>query len=227
MSEETIFSEINEELRSERMKNLWRQYGPWVIGVAVLIVVGVGANEGWRWYQSSVAENSSESFYSAFESFDDGDLAAAQESLNETISTGSGQYPDLAHFAQAALLAENGETEAALAAYDSLSTTLSNQDLRDLANLFAASLMVDGADVNAVQSRLVALLGADHPLRNAARELLALTQYAAGDGAAAYQTFEQIEADPATATDLLQRVDLFKAQLLSEGAVAPETAQTE
>lgn len=227
MSEETIFSEINDELRSERNKNLWRQYGPWVIGVAVLIVVAVGANEGWRLYQNSVAEASSDSFYDAFIAFDDGDISAAQNALNETVATGSGDYPQLAQFAQAAILAEQGDTAAALVAYDSLATTLSDQSLRDLASLQGTALMVDEGDVGAVQSRLLAMLTPEHPLRFSAHELLALTRYAAGDVDAAQQTFEIIRTDPLAGQDLLQRIELFNAQLVAEGASSAEASDAQ
>ncbi|MCB1516880.1 MAG: tetratricopeptide repeat protein [Hyphomicrobiaceae bacterium] len=219
MSEETIFQEVSEELRSERMRNLWRRYGPWIIGVAVLIVVGVAANEGWQWYKNSVAAASSDKFYSAIQALDDGDIADAQSRLNETIADGVDGYPDLARFAQAAILAEQGERKAALAAYDSLSTTLSDPDLRDLAALQAVSLMVDDGDVGAVEARLTALLAPDNGLHNVARELLALTQYAAGDKQAAHQTFSQIKADPLAGQNQLQRIELFDAQLTAEGVV--------
>ena len=35
MSNENIIREIDEELRSDRMRNLWRNFGPYVIGAAV------------------------------------------------------------------------------------------------------------------------------------------------------------------------------------------------
>ena len=35
MSEDTIFQEVNEELRRDRMRSGWRRYGAYVIGAAV------------------------------------------------------------------------------------------------------------------------------------------------------------------------------------------------
>ena len=45
MSNENFISEINEELRSDRLRNFWRRYGSWVITAMVLIVVVVAGNE--------------------------------------------------------------------------------------------------------------------------------------------------------------------------------------
>ncbi|MCB9994770.1 MAG: tetratricopeptide repeat protein [Hyphomicrobiaceae bacterium] len=217
MTEERIFQEVTEELRSERMRNLWRQYGPWVIGIAILIVLGVAVNEGWQWYKSSVSAASSDRFYSAIDALDGGDIADAQARLNDTIANGSDGYPDLARFGQAAILAEQGDKQAALTAYDALATSLSDPDLRDLAALQAVALMVDDGDVGAVQTRLIAMLAPENALHNVARELLALTQYAAGDKLAAHRTLAEIKSDPLADPNQLQRIELFDGQLVAEG----------
>ena len=53
MSNETIFREVDEELRGDRLRSFWKRFGPWVIGGAVAIVVLVALNEGWAWWQNS------------------------------------------------------------------------------------------------------------------------------------------------------------------------------
>lgn len=224
MSEDSIFTEVSEELRSERMRNMWRRFGPWVIGAAVLIVVLVAANEGWRWYQNSVAATSSDQFYTAFDLANGGDVAGAQDQFNQLIADGSGKYPVLGQFAQAALLASDGKSDEALAAYDAIATTQSDQHLRDLAFLFAANTLVDEGDVAGVEARLGGLMSPDNALRNAAREIFGLTQYAAGDADAARVTFRAIFDDNLASREQLQRVQLYDAQLQAEGAADPEVA---
>src|SRR6185437_4056327 len=135
MSDETIFSEVSEELRRDRMHKAWRRYGPYLIGAAVLVVLVVAANEGWSWFQSGNASRSSDQFYAALDVENGGDLAAAQKALDQVIAQGSGQYPLLAKFKQASLLARQGKNDAALAAYDALASGQGNQRLRELALL--------------------------------------------------------------------------------------------
>ena len=48
-----IFSEVDEEVRRERLKQLWDKYSLLIIAVAVLIVAGIG---GWRAYEYWVAQ---------------------------------------------------------------------------------------------------------------------------------------------------------------------------
>lgn len=226
MSEETIFSEVDEELRSERMRNLWRRFGPWVIGAAVAVVVLVAANEGWRWYQTSNASRSSDLFYAATDLAEAGDIEGAKAALLVVVAEGSGQYPLLAQFRQAALLAEDGDIDGAVLAYDALSTSLSNQRMRDMALLMAAYALVDKADVAAVESRIVGLLAPNNPLHAIAREALGLAHYASGSINAAREQFEQIAADPTGSLDVQGRVHVYLQQLIAEGAVAPDVAES-
>ena len=202
MTEERIFSEIDEELRSDRMKSLWRRFGPWIIGAAVLVVLLVAINEGWRWYKNDQAARSSEQFYSAMDLLTGGDLFAANEALNQTIASGSGQYPLLARFAQASILAGEGKIEEAVAAYDALATASTNNRLRELALLLASSLLVDSADIVGIQSRLAGLMAPDNPYQGSARETLGLAYYRAGDLEAAQREFAEVVANPNTPVEL-------------------------
>lgn len=217
MSEDSIFREVDEELRSERMHALWRRFGPIVIGAAVAVVVLVGANEGWRWYKDTNSARSSDLLYAAFTSAEAGDTVAAQEALNVTIEQGSGQYPLLAQFRQAALLLEDGKTQEAVAAYDALSTTAEDKRLRELAFVLAAQALVDSGDVAGIEARVGGILSSEGALQGTAREALGLAQYKAGDLAAALETFELIIADPSTVSNQIGRIQIYIAQLAAEG----------
>jgi hypothetical protein len=162
MSNETIFSEVDEELRRERMRKLWRQFGPYIIGAAVAVVIAVGLNEGWQWWQNSNAARSSDQFYAALELAEAGDVAGAQTALDGVVASGSGNYPLLAQFRKAALLG--------------------------------------------------------------ALEAIGLTQYKAGDINGALSTFETIAADASTSSEIRQRVQVYIAQLVAEGATTSDPA---
>lgn len=221
MAEDSIFSEVDDELRSDRMSAMWRTFGPWIIGAAAFIVLLVAANEGWRWYQNDIAGKSSDQFYSAMELVTDGDFDAANIALNQTIASGTGEYPTLARFAQASMLAQQGKADEAVAAYDALANVQTNTRMREMALLLAASSLVDSGDVAGVNSRIAGLLTPLNPLRNVAREALGLAYYANADLDQARVEFAAIIADPAVSLDLLRRVQLYEAQLIAQGAADP------
>jgi len=227
MSNENIIREIDEEIRSDRMRNLWKRFGAWIIGAAVLIVVVVAVNEGWQWYQSNNSSASSQQFYEALELADGTDVAAAQDALNGVIAANHGGYPSLARFRSAALLARDGKAAEAAAAYDAIANSESNKHLRSLAFVLAATLLVDSGDVAQVEARVGGLTTGTDPMRNAAREVLGLAKYKAGDLTGARESFEAVLADPLASSEARQRLQIYLAQLISEGVAPAEPAAEE
>lgn len=224
MSQDNIFREVDEELRSDRMRAMWRRFAPYVIGAAVGVVALVAVNEGWTWYHSNNAAQSSDELYAAFTLIDGGDLPAAQAQLDQLIADGSGSYPTLAMFRKAGLLAREGKIDEAVAAYDSLANTQSNARMRELALVLAGSLLVDNGTLAEVEARIGTVATDGNPLRNAAREALGLAQYKAGEYAAAQANFEAVVNDPMVNGTTRNRMSYYLAQLLSQGEVAPDAA---
>lgn len=221
MSNDNIIREIDEELRSDRMRNLWRRFGIWVIAAGAAIVLAVAVNEGWQWYQSTNSSASSDQFYSALELAEGSDIPAAQDALNKVIAANHGGYPVLARFRSAALLAKDGKTAEAIAAYDAIATAESNRYLRELALALAGNLLVDGGDVAQVEQRVGGLISGNGPMRNAARESLGLAKYKAGDLDGARASFEEVIADPLASSQQRQRLQIYLTQLIAEGATPP------
>jgi hypothetical protein len=221
MSNDTIFREVDEELRGDRMRKFWKRFGPYVIGAAVAIVLLVAINEGWSWWQNSQASAASDKFYSALEIADGTDVAAAQKAFEEVEAGSPAGYATLAKFRLAGLLAKEGKTDEAIAAYDVLATDESNQQLKALALVFAANLFVDRGDVAAVEQRIQGLAAGDNALRNAARETIGLAQFKAGQLDAAVVTLNQILADPLTNQEMGGRIQVYVSQLIAMGAKNP------
>jgi hypothetical protein len=221
---DNIFREVDEELRNERLRALWNRYGIFIIAGAVAIVLVVAGNEAYKWWQGSTAARSSDLFQTALDDIAAGDLAAGQEALDTTIAEASGRYPMLARFRAASLMAEQGRTADAIAAYDELAGTVDNPRVRELALLYASYLLVDDGDVAGVTSRVGGMLFPDHPMRNIAREVLGLANYRAGDLDAAMGLFRSILDDPQTSQQLGTRAAIYLAQLAAEGHTLPEPA---
>ena len=221
MSSDMLIQEVDEELRRDRMRKLWRQTGPWIIAAAVAVVLGVAAYEGWTWWQKTQSASSSDQFYAATKLADGTDFAAAKKALDDVIAKGSGGYPVLAQFREAALLAQQGKTDDAVAAYDALSSSINNTHLRELALVLAGNLLVDKGDVAAVEQRVGGLMTPASPMRNAAREEMGLVQYKAGKLDDAMKSFEAVVDDPLSSRDEQSRVQIYMLQLEAEGAKPP------
>lgn len=222
MSNDSFINEVNDELRSERNRKLWRTYGPWVIGACIAVVLMVAVNEGWRWWQASTSSASAQKFYDAMALVDSDDLAGAQQALDRIEAEGSGGYPMLARFREAGLMAREGRLAEAAAAYDALAAGQNDRHLRELALVLAGFALVDGGDVAAVQQRVAGIAGsADSPLRGAAREAVALAKVQAGDLAGAVADIDAAITDPAISQDLRTRLEIYRTQLIAQGAPVP------
>src|SRR5690606_8174532 len=124
MSEDSFLREVEEELRSDKLKAFWRRFAPFIIGAAVLIVLLVAANEIWKWWSSNTAATASDQYYAAADLAGQGDIEGAQAAFAELQASGPAGYATLARFQEAALLAESGDIEGAIAAYDALAASL-------------------------------------------------------------------------------------------------------
>ncbi|WP_338607170.1 tetratricopeptide repeat protein [Pelagibacterium nitratireducens] len=222
MSDDSFLREVEEELRSDKLKAFWRRFAPFIIGGAVLIVLLVGANEVWKWYRSSTAANASDQYYAAVEMADSGDVAGAQAAFAELEASGPAGYGILARFQEAALLAEQGDPQGAIEAYDALAASLDQRRLRELAYILGGYLAVDHLDVGAVEQRVGGLTGEDSAMRNSAREALGLAHYKAGNLEEARINFEAMAADPNAGQDIQLRAFIYLEQLASTGVDVSE-----
>jgi len=216
MSEESFLREVEDELRSDRLRSFWRRFAPFVIGAAVLVVLAVAGNELWNWWRSSQATAAAERFYAASNLAEAGDTDGAIAAFRAIADDGPQGYATLASFREAALLGSTGDTQGAVAIYDTLGNSAPEARLRELALVLAAYLLVDSGDVPAVQTRIAGIIDGNSPMRLAAREALGLAQYRAGDIDAARASFETLASEAGANQDLQGRALVYLEFLSSE-----------
>ena len=102
-----IFDEIEEDLRRDRLTLLWHRYGNYIVGLAVLIIVGVAGNQGFDYWKDSRAQAAGNAFFDAVIADDPLD---ALKSISSELPEG---YKMLAKFRMAALQAKNGNEKEA------------------------------------------------------------------------------------------------------------------
>ena len=98
-----VFDEVEEELRKERYQEIFRKWGPWVLGAAVAVIAGVA---GYQWYsaaQTRSAEAAGARMLEAVETYADGEIATAQAHLETLAADSPRGYQTLALMQQAAI----------------------------------------------------------------------------------------------------------------------------
>lgn len=206
-----IFDEVDEEVRRERLKKLWDRYGYLMVALAVLLVVGVGAWQGYEKWQAKKSAEFGAQFTAAAILSEQGKHEEAEKAFARIAAEGTSGYRVLASLREAAQLAER-DPKAAVAAYDDIAAkNAGGQLLRDFAAVRAAMLLVDTAPFSELAHRLEPLAQSDAPFRHSARELLAFAAWKAGDMAAVRKWSQLVREDSESPSSLRERVDILLA----------------
>jgi hypothetical protein len=207
-----IFREIDEDIRREHYKRLWDRFGPYVIGLAVLIVAVTAGWRLWEYWQQRAAEATGDRFVAALALAEAGRNDQAVAALEQIAADGSGLYPVLADFRVASELAARGDNEGAVAAFDAIAAASRTPDLlRSIARLRAALILVDTASLADLEDRIGDLAATGAPWRHSAREILGLAAWRAGDLVTARNYYEQIASDQEKPADLQTRAQFMLA----------------
>ena len=201
-----IFDEINNELKQDRQAVLWRRYGKYVIGVAVLIIALVGARQGYVYWKEARDGAAATAYYQAASIEDVGEALQAAEN---TLTSG---YRVLADFTIARKLAEQGRSSDAEAAFFALAERNDIDGFyRDAALLLSVMHAPENANSDDLLARLSILTDTAGPLQGLALEQaagLALKGARAQDAAAFLEKITTLSEVPSS---LRQRA----AQLLT------------
>ena len=201
--------EVDDELRQDKLKSVWRRFGTILISGAVAIVLGVAAWTGYTQWSDSKANASGDRFLSALDAARAGNSDEALKGLTALEADGTGAYPLLARFRSATLTAAK-DPKAAVAAFDAVAADSSvAEPLRDIATLRAAYLLVDHGTYAEVAQRAEALSADGNPMRYSALEALGLSAYKTGDNANAQKLFETITADSAAPAGIASRAQIM------------------
>jgi hypothetical protein len=212
-AQEALFREVEEDLRAEQMRKLWQRFGGYVIGAAVLVVAVVAGFQGWTAWQASVRADEAERFYAAVEGTGPDD-PGARAALGALAADGRTGYATLAALRNATALARDGETAAAIAAYDALSGDGGLPvPVRDLAAMLAALYAMDEEPAGSIRGRLTPLTADDSPWRFMALEMLARLDLREGDMATAVQVFADLSQNRNAPTGVRARASEMLAMI--------------
>jgi hypothetical protein len=220
-SDDTFIREVNEELRSEQLQTAWKRFRPFIIGLAVLIVVGVAGSSLYQWWEARESSASGDRFLTAIKAANDKQTEEAAKQLEQLSKDGFGSYPVLARMRLATLKAEKGDAKGAIADFLAI-----GQDggvpkaMRNVAKLRAGWLMVDTASYEEISGQVEELAAASSAVRHSAREMLGLSAYKAGNYAKAREWMQQIADDNDAPAGARTRARMILALIKASGKLA-------
>lgn len=226
MSDNSFFREVDEAVRHDRFKALWDKYGVYILVGATLIIASVASYKGWVYWRDRQAQEAGAEFTQALTLETGKDEAKAREAFSSLAESGPSGYRVLARFQLAANEAKAGETDKAVATYDTLVTDGKvDPILQGLATVRAAGLRIDSADYAEMERRLKGLIDTNSPWRFSARELLGLSAYSHDDLPAAQTQFTALASDQGTPPNLRERANVLLALIAGTLAASGATAK--
>lgn len=192
--QDSLFREIEEDLRHERWTKLWKRYGTYASGAVLALVLSVAGYQGWRAYDITTRQSDGERFAAALKLAGDKQTQAAAEAFAGMAADATAGYALLARFQEAALMAQRGEP--AVAAYADLAQDPGVDAVyRDLAVILGAFHEINGPGTGDLSARLAPLTADGNPWRHSAKELTAVLAVRTGDRTKARALFTALAAD--------------------------------
>jgi hypothetical protein len=203
-----IFHEVEEDLRRDQAAAIWKKYGSYIIGAALLLVLAVAAHWGWTKYSTNQQLQASADFLSAASTKD---LKARETALAKVVAEG-GTYGVLARFRLAETAVESGDKAKARGILGEIAKDGSaDKALRDLALIQAGLLELEVGKPGAAAELVKDLTKEGEPYRLSALEVTGLAAVAAGDKEKAKTTFETLkktaDAEAVAGSGFAQRAD--------------------
>jgi hypothetical protein len=203
-----IFHEVEEDLRRDQAAAIWKKYGSYFVGAALLLVLAVAAHWGWNKYTANQQMQASADFLSAASN---SDLEQREAALG-TIAAEGGTYGVLARFRLAETAIEGGDKTKARGILGEIAKDAgADKALRDLASIQAALLELEVGKPEAAADLVKDLTEEGEAYRLSALEVTGLAAVAAGDKAKAKTTFETLkktaETEGAPGSGFVQRAE--------------------
>ena len=214
---DSFIEEVSEEVRRDRMFDLFRRYG-WIAVAAVLLLVGGAAwNEWSRSQQQTQAEALGDAVVAALQLEDAAQRAAALQDIQSQTADGQAMVQLLS---AAELAADNRASDA----LTQLAAVRDNDEVQSIYRQIAAFKFLvipnSGSSVEDRQSGLEALISSGSALRVLAEEQLALLDIELGNEADAVARLQRLLEDSEITPGVRRRVTQL---ITSLGATPGET----
>ena len=229
-----VFYEVDEQLRSARLKSLFRRGWPFAVGLLALILAAALGVWAWRAYQARAEGENSQSYADALQALGTGDARDAQTKFAALAKDGTPAYRALALMQEAGIRLKAEDAKGAAALFDQAATVARDPLTADGARLRAAFLLMDGAPYDQVHARLQPLTLPGRPFRMLAREALAVEELATGRAPQAKGDFQVLSlssdvsdasrARAAAALGMIQSGGAANLSAIAQGAVGLKPA---
>ena len=193
---ETFLREVDENLRRDQLRDFFKTYGNWLIGVVALFLAASGGFIWWNQHEAQRSGAEVEKLAQIYKDIGSGNMAQAPQQLDELTKSGSKTVRASAQFARAALALQESDSKLAISIYKSIADEGGlPRPYRDAALIRQTTLEFDQLQPQDVITRLQPLAKPGEPWFGTAGEMTALALVKQGKRQEAGQLFAAIAQD--------------------------------
>ncbi len=190
-----VFREVDEAVRQDQLKLIWKRYGWLIMGVGLAVILGVGGYHAYQAYKADQRATASDAYAEALQLAREGKVQQSLDGLAALADPADGEVGSLAAFARARVLAGEGKTDEAIQIWDQLAANdAAGPSFKAAALVLSVENQMDKGDPVALMARLQPLLADGQPFHAAAMELTALLALQQGDKARARELLTQLSS---------------------------------
>lgn len=206
--------EIDEELKWDRLVKLAKNYGVYVIGGILAIILGTSGYVYWNYHQQQYREAESDKYTYALNLQVEGKTTEALEALKKLEADG-GSYGMLALFQRAAILIHKPETKTeAIAIYkDMIQQRTIDRRYRNLAIIFYVQAELDTGNAEELKKLLQEAYVGTNMWPDITAELTALLALRMGDTEQARSILDDLVASKHASESIRMRCDALLQSL--------------
>lgn len=188
-----VFREVDEAVRQDQLKQVWKRYGWLILGIGLAVILGVGGYHAWKGYQADRRTEASDAYADALQLARTGKVQESLDALGKLADPTDGEVGTLAAFARARVLAGEGKLDEAVQIWDQLAASdAAGPSFKAAALVLSVQNQMDTGDAAALAARLQPLLAEGQPFRATAMEMTALLALKQGDEARAKELLTQL-----------------------------------
>ena len=208
-----IFSEVDQNVREERLAGLWVRWRPFVYGSVAVLIGSVAINEFLIKPQAEAARAArSAELDAAVKALEDGQYEEAEAAFKAIVAKESKLSPLAAHYLAQVQLEGRGDAAAAAETLAAIGGTQGGPYER-LALLKTAYFRADTLTLPELEATLGTLVTEDTAMGALSRELVAAKAYATGDVARARTEYNRLKFDAAAPAGVVQRAEIALAAI--------------
>ena len=202
-----VFQEVDEELREEKYKSIWRKFRYYVIGGLILFILGIATNAFWKDYNLKEINDRSEKFFTAIEMAQEDKVNAITllEKFANQEERNSEYNALIARFTEAAIRRSEKDFNGALLIYQSLEDNNISNFYEDYAKLSSVEMLIALNNKKDAKLILDDLISNTSELKYIAMEYLGYLEIDEGNFSKARTIFTNIADDALSSVNMKNR----------------------